>query len=86
MMSMIPPGIILIRPKILLIMLRVHLMRIMFSMSLCLQLIHLIHPLRLSKSINLTTHKAGDHFFGESVADWFSCWRVSEDKKKGRNR
>lgn len=71
--------IILRRTEVLLIVLRVHLVGIMLSMSLGLELVNLVHALCLRESVNLAANEAGNHLLGEGVADGFA-WSVSQIK------
>jgi hypothetical protein len=79
-------GIILICPLVLDIVLIVHVLGDLLSMTASLDGIVLIHSLRLCKLVYLATNEASEKFLGELVGDGLACtmlglWIRSKDGK-----
>lgn len=65
--------IILVCTLVLDVVLVVHVLASLFSMTTSLELVILIHPLGLSKFVDLATYEASEKFLGELVRDGLAC-------------
>jgi len=66
-------GIVLVCTLVLDVVLVVHVLSGLSGMTVSLDLVILVHPLGLSKFVDLATYEASEEFLGELVRDGLAC-------------